>query len=144
MRQWWSEHGKKWAMRLGALVLAAALTVPVLPEAVVLPASAVTQAEIDAMREEANDLKEQQEKIQAQLDALADDQADAMSRKTLLEQQINATQAEINTIAAQISKYDELIAQKQVELTQAQEEEHAEYELLCEGVRLLVEVGEVS
>ena len=144
MRQWWSEHGKKWAVRLGALALAAALTVPVLPEAVVLPASAVTQAEIDAMREEANDLKEQQEKIQAQLDALADDQADAMSRKTLLEQQINATQAEINTIAAQISKYDELIAQKQVELTQAQEEEQAQYELFCERVRYMEEQGEVS
>ena len=144
MRQWWSEHGKKWAMRLGALVLAAALTVPVLPEAVVLPASAVTQAEIDAMREEANDLKEQQEKIQAQLDALADDQADAMSRKTLLEQQINATQAEINTIAAQIAKYDELIAQKQEELSQAEAEEQAQYELFCERVRYMEEQGEVS
>ena len=119
MRQWWKEHGRKWAFRLCGLALAAAVAVSLLPETVVVPASAVTQAEIDAMREEADDLKSQQKEIQAKLDALEADQANAMERKTLLEQQINATQAEINTIAAQIAKYDELIAQKQEELSQA-------------------------
>ena len=144
MRQWWSKRGKKWAIRLGALVLAAALAVPVLPEAVVLPASAVTQAEIDAMREESNSLKAQQKEIQAKLDALADDQANAMERKNLLEQQINATQAEIDSIAAQIAKYDELIAQKEVELAQAEAEEQAQYELFCQRVREMEEQGEIS
>ena len=144
MRQWWRETGKKWALRLCAVALTAAVAVPLLPEAVVVPASAVTQAEIDAMREEADDLKAQQEEIQAQLDALAEDQANAMERKTLLEQQINATQAEINSIAAQISKYDELIDQKQVELAQAEEEEQAQYDLFCERVREMEEQGEVS
>ena len=144
MRQWWKEHGKKWAFRLCGLALAAAVAVSLLPETVVLPASAVTQAEIDAMREEADDLKSQQKEIQAKLDALEADQANAMERKTLLEQQINATQAEINTIAAQIAKYDELIAQKQEELSQAEAEEQAQYELFCERVRYMEEQGEVS
>ena len=134
MRQWWKEHGRKWAFRLCGLALTAAVAVSLLPEAVVVPASAVTQAEIDAMREEADDLKDQQKEIQAKLDALEEDQANAMERKTLLEQQINATQAEINTIAAQIAKYDELIAQKQEELSQAEAEEQAQYELFCERV----------
>ncbi len=144
MRQWWKEHGRKWAFRLCGLALAAAVAVSLLPETVVLPASAVTQAEIDAMREEADDLKSQQKEIQAKLDALEADQANAMERKTLLEQQINATQAEINTIAAQIAKYDELIAQKQEELSQAEAEEQAQYELFCERVRYMEEQGEVS
>lgn len=144
MRQWWKEHGKKWAFRLCGLALAAAVAVSLLPETVVVPASAVTQAEIDAMREEADDLKSQQKEIQAKLDALEADQANAMERKTLLEQQINATQAEINTIAAQIAKYDELIAQKQEELSQAEAEEQAQYELFCERVRYMEEQGEVS
>ena len=144
MRQWWKEHGKKWAFRLCGLALTAAVAVSLLPEAVVVPASAVTQAEIDAMREEADDLKDQQKEIQAKLDALEEDQANAMERKTLLEQQINATQAEINTIAAQIAKYDELIAQKQEELSQAEAEEQAQYELFCERVRYMEEQGEVS
>ena len=144
MRQWWKEHGKKWAFRLCGLALTAAVAVSLLPEAVVVPASAVTQAEIDAMREEADDLKSQQKEIQAKLDALEADQANAMERKTLLEQQINATQAEINTIAAQIAKYDELIAQKQEELSQAEAEEQAQYELFCERVRYMEEQGEVS
>ena len=144
MRQWWKEHGRKWAFRLCGLALTAAVAVSLLPEAVVVPASAVTQAEIDAMREEADDLKDQQKEIQAKLDALEEDQANAMERKTLLEQQINATQAEINTIAAQIAKYDELIAQKQEELSQAEAEEQAQYELFCERVRYMEEQGEVS
>ena len=144
MRQWWKEHGRKWAFRLCGLALTAAVAVSLLPETVVVPASAVTQAEIDAMREEADDLKSQQKEIQAKLDALEADQANAMERKTLLEQQINATRAEINTIAAQIAKYDELIAQKQEELSQAEAEEQAQYELFCERVRYMEEQGEVS
>ena len=144
MRQWWKEHGKKWAFRLCGLALTAAVAVSLLPEAVVVPASAVTQAEIDAMKEEANSLKQQQEEIQDQLDSLAADRENAMARKTLLEQQINATRAEINTIAAQISKYDELIAQKQTELDEAEAEEQAQYELFCERVRYMEEQGEVS
>ena len=144
MRQWWKEHGKKWAFRLCGLALTAAVAVSLLPEAVVVPASAVTQAEIDAMKEEANSLKQQQEEIQEQLDSLAADRENAMARKTLLEQQINATRAEINTIAAQIAKYDELIAQKQEELSQAEAEEQAQYELFCERVRYMEEQGEVS
>ena len=144
MRQWWKEHGRKWAFRLCGLALAAAVAVSLLPEAVVVPASAVTQAEIDAMKEEANSLKQQQEEIQDQLDSLAADRENAMARKTLLDQQINATRAEINTIAAQIAKYDELIAQKQEELSQAEAEEQAQYELFCERVRYMEEQGEVS
>ena len=144
MRQWWKEHGRKWAFRLCGLALAAAVAVSLLPEAVVVPASAVTQAEIDAMKEEANSLKQQQEEIQDQLDSLAADRENAMARKTLLEQQINATRAEISSIAAQISKYDELIAQKQTELDEAEAEEQAKYELFCERVRYMEEQGEVS
>ena len=144
MRQWWKEHGRKWAFRLCGLALTASVAVSLLPEAVVVPASAVTQAEIDAMKEEANSLKQQQEEIQDQLDSLAADRENAMARKTLLEQQINATRAEINTIAAQIAKYDELIAQKQEELSQAEAEEQAQYELFCERVRYMEEQGEVS
>lgn len=144
MRQWWKEHGRKWAFRLCGLALTAAVAVSLLPEAVVVPASAVTQAEIDAMKEEANSLKQQQEEIQDQLDSLAADRENAMARKTLLEQQINATRAEINTIAAQIAKYDELIDQKQEELSQAEAEEQAQYELFCERVRYMEEQGEVS
>ena len=144
MRQWWKQTGKQWALRLGGLALAAAVAVFMMPESVVVPASAVTQAEIDAMRDEADDLRAQQEEIQEQLDALAEDQASAMERKTLLEQQINATQAEIDNISAQISQYDTLIAQKQEELAQAEAEEQAQYELFCQRVRYMEEQGEVS
>ena len=45
MRQWWKEHGRKWAFRLCGLALAAAVAVSLLPETVVVPASAVVDRE---------------------------------------------------------------------------------------------------
>ena len=35
MRQWWKEHGRKWAFRLCGLALTAAVAVSLLPETVV-------------------------------------------------------------------------------------------------------------
>src|SRR5699024_8654979 len=139
MRQWWKEHGRKWAFRLCGLALTVAVAVSLLPEAVVVPASAVTRAEIDAMKGEANSHKQQQDEIKEIVEPRAADREDAMARKTLLEQQINGTRAEISSIAAQISKYDELIAQKQTELDEAEAEEQAQYELFCERVRYMEE-----
>ena len=65
-------------------------------------------------------------------------------QKSLLEQQIDATQSEINNIQAQIQKYSELITQKEGELAEAEEQEQELYELFCERVRYMEEEGEVS
>ena len=117
---------------------------PVLPDAVVLPASAVTQAEINQMKEDAAALKKQRAELQKQLKAIQADKSKALDQKALLEQQINATQAEINNIAAQITQYDQLIAQKETELAATEEKERAQYELFCKRVREMEEQGEVS
>lgn len=138
------KNGKKLAKRLLAVALVLSLAIPLVPETMVVPASAVTQAEIDDLKSEASDLRSQQKELQNQLAAIKADKDKALEQKTLLEQQINATQAEINTIQAQIDKYDDLIAQKQEELAQAEAQEQAQYELFCERVRYMEEQGEVS
>ena len=120
------------------------MVLPVLPDAVVLPASAVTQAEINQMKEDAAALKKQRAELQKQLKAIQADKSKALDQKALLEQQINATQAEINNIAAQITQYDQLIAQKETELAATEEKERAQYELFCKRVREMEEQGEVS
>lgn len=51
---------------------------------------------------------------------------------------------EINNIAAQITQYDQLIAQKETELAATEEKERAQYELFCKRVREMEEQGEVS
>ena len=130
--------------RIFAVVLAAALVLPLAPDSLIVPVSAVTQAEIDKLKDNANDLKNQQKELQNQLKSIQADKSKALEQKSLLEQQINATQAEIDNISSQIQKYDELISQKQTELAQAEEEEKAQYELFCKRVRAMEEQGEVS
>ena len=131
MEQKKTKNWKTIVKRLLVVALVLSLAIPLVPQTMVVPASAVTQAEIDELKDNASDLRDQQKELQNQLAAIKEDKNKALEQKTLLEQQINATQAEIDTIQTQISKYDELIAQKQVELAEAEEKEQAQYELFC-------------
>ena len=132
------------AISLALVVLFSASFLLALPGAGAMPASAVTQAEIDALKESAGELEQQQKEIQAQLNAIAADKDEALEQKSLLEQQINVIQSEINNIDAQIAKYDELISQKEDELAQLEQQEAEQYQLFCERVRYMEEEGEVS
>ena len=127
-------------LRAAALVLAAVC----LLSASMAPALAVTQAEIDALKGDAKDLKGQKKEIQAKLNALAADKSNAMERKDLLDQQIANTSAQITNVEAQISKYTQLIGEKEVELKDAEEQEAAQYELFCQRVRAMEKRGSVS
>lgn len=127
-----------------SLLVVLALLVPLTGQVTVMPSSAVTQAEIDDLKDEAAELDSQRAELQAQLKAIQADKSKALEQKSLLEQQIDATQSEINNIQAQIQKYSELITQKEGELAEAEEQEQEFYELFCERVRYMEEEGEVS
>lgn len=130
-----------------SLLLAAALAVTMgvgLPAYLAPEASAVTQQQIDALKKSANDLAAQKKELQQQLSAVAADKSKALDQKALLERQIAVINAEIDNIQAQIEQYDQLIAEKEEELAQAQEEERLHYERFCARVRDMEEDGEVS
>ena len=135
---------KRMLRRLFCVVLALALLLPLSGPAAVIPASAVTQSEIDDLKDQAEDFDNQREELQEQIEAIQSDKSRALERKSLLEQQISATQAEINNIQAQIEKYTQLIAEKEAELAQAEAEEAELYEQFCQRVRYMEEEGEVS
>lgn len=134
---------RKLLPKLLALLLCAGVLLS-LPVGVTLSASAVTQAEIDALRGDASDLAAQKAELQKKLDAISADKDKAMEQKEILEQQINVIQDEIKNITAQISQYDQLISEKEEELRQAEEKEQEQYELFCKRVRSMEEEGEVS
>ena len=122
-----------------------ALTMALLLSAAELtPALAVTQADIDALKNESNDLSAEKKELQAKLESLAADKSTAMERKTLLDQQIANTSAQISNVEEQIQQYAALISQKEEELIQAQEDEAAQYDLFCDRVRAMEKRGEVS
>ena len=140
-------HTTECARRAWRRFLAVMVTLAVmisLPAVLAPRAMAVTQAQIDALRDDADELDKQKEQLEAQLDAIAQDRSQAMEQKVLLEQQIDVLSTKIRNMDQQIAQYDQLIAQKEEELAQAEQDEAEQYELFCQRVRYMEERGQVS
>ena len=120
------------------LLLAALLT------AEAAPAAALTWADIDGLKADAQALGDRKKELQQQLDALADDKSAALTKKKLLDQQIANTASQIANVEEQIRDYEALIAQTEAELLDAQQREEAQYKLFCRRVRDMEERGTVS
>ena len=105
---------------------------------------AVTQADIDALQDDADALGEQRQELENQLAALADDKSQALARKNLLDSQIANTNARISNVEAQIAQYDALITQTQAELDQAEADEANQMEAFRQCVRAMEEGGTIS
>ena len=124
---------------LAALLLAlCALTVNL------LPAAAVTQADIDALKAEAKEINQQKKALQAELDKLSADISTNLKKKEILDQQIALTEEDISNKEQEISTYSGMIVQTEEELADAQEREAAQYELFCKRVRAMEEQGKVE
>ena len=130
--------------RAAVLLLALVMFLPLTGPGMVLETSAVTQAEIDALKGSAGKLAEQKKDIQAQLKAVQADKSNALKKKELLEDQIDLIRQEIANINEQIAMYDQLIAEKTVELEQAEADEKAQFDLFCRRMRHMEEQGETS
>ena len=130
--------------RAAVLLLALVMFLPLTGPGMVLETSAVTQAEIDALKGSAGKLAEQKKDIQAQLKAVQADKSSALKKKELLEDQIDLIRQEIANINEQIAMYDQLIAEKTVELEQAEADEKAQFDLFCRRMRHMEEQGETS
>ena len=125
-------------------IVAALLLAVCLVGAEMAPVLAVTQAEIDKLKNEANDLGNQKKELEAKLKELAGDKAKVLEQKKVLDQQIANTSAQIGNVEAQIADYASLITQTEEELADAEKREEAQYELFCQRVRAMEESGEVS
>ena len=131
-------------MKKAARLLTALLLVLTLTAAELTPALAVTQADIDALKNDAADLTSQRKELESKLDALKDDKSQALAKKQLLDQKVTNTAAQIKNVEAQIADYAALITQTEAELLDAQQQEEAQYELFCTRVRAMEERGKVS
>ena len=130
---------KKWFSRLAALALCVLMLA-----ADALPAAAVTQAEIDKLKEEAAEKAEEKKELQAQLDAMADDLAAATEKKLLLDEQCVVIAEEVAAAEEIIAGYEALIEQTKADLAAAEEREKEQYALFCQHVRAMEERGTVS
>ena len=75
---------RKFLRRAAGLFLVLALLLPLAGPGTVMEASAVTKAEIDALKDKSGSIASQKKEIQSQLKALQADKSSAMKKKQLL------------------------------------------------------------
>ena len=133
-----------------ALLLVVMMLLPMLIN-ILGSAGAVTQAEIDGLKGDAAALNAEKAELAKQLKALEGEINSALSRKQVVEQEINVVNQQIETTTQLIAQYDELIAQYDVliaeeedNLTAAQAREAKYFDEFCRRVRAMSEEGTVS
>ena len=107
-------------------------------------ARAVTQEDIDVLKEKAEGYEAQKAEVQAKIDNLVVDKNNTLEKKAALDEQIMLTQQEIDNIERQIEMYEQLIADKSAEVEAAQAREDAQLEQYRERVRNMEENGNIS
>ena len=107
-------------------------------------AGAVTQSEIDALKQQQAESQALQQQLKAQMEDVEAQQSAAVDKRDLLLAQLEAINDELDAIQAQIDWYDQEIAVKEEERKEAEAKEAAQYELFCQRVRAMEEEGTVS
>ena len=136
------KHQKKIIAAL-ALLLAVLMILPMITT-ILGSAGAVTKEEINSLKKDAAALAQTKKDLNNQLTALEGQINNALSKKLVVEQEINVVSQQISTTEALIAEYDELIAQEEVNLAEAQEREAQHYEEACQRVRVMEEEGTVT
>lgn len=129
------------AVRLLCAALALLVAFTALPP---LQAGAVTQAEINALKEKQKQISNSKSSIQDKITAVQNDKAQAVKKKTLIEEQIEVIRQELEVTNALIKQLDQQIIEKTAELEAAQEEEREYTKLFNQRVRSMEEQGTVS
>lgn len=125
-----------------AVVMLLAILLPLLVTS--MNAGAVTQAEIDALKNDQAESRLRQQELKEQLSSVKNDQSKAQQQRAILLEQLELIQEEISNIDAQIALYDTQISEKEAERVEAVAREEAQYDLFCQRVRAMEEDGTIS
>ncbi len=104
-------------------------------------AQAVSQSDIDALKEEQSTINAQQEALQSEIAELEEQEASVLAQKLALDQQNELARQEIELISEQIDIYDNLVALKAAELEEALAVEQEQTERFRARMRAMEEQG---
>lgn len=107
-------------------------------------ALAVSQAEIDALKQQQEAINDKKAELNAQISDLQGQVDLAMELKIALDEQNEMTRQEIELIVEQIALYESLVEQKAVELEEAKAKEAEQKEALRVRMRKMEESGSMS
>ena len=124
-----------------ALCLSVLMMGTVVSEAIPVPAYAVTQSQIDELKEQRNVIRAQRQEKQAIVEALEAEKADVVAQKQAMDERNMYTLQQIQLNNQEIELYDEMIAEKAAELEEAQRLENEQLERYRTRVRAMEENG---
>ena len=131
--------------RIICVVLAALLLIGIVAMAIpAIRANAVTQAEIDALEAQREEIKSQQADIQDQIGILNAEMASVRERKAALDLQNDLNRQDIELIDEQIALYDRMIEDKALEVEEAIATEEAQFTRYKARVRAMEETNTSS
>ena len=114
------------------------------PFSMVQDASAVTQAEIDKLKDELSGMNSEKSQLQKELKTIQNNKNTALTQKENIDKQINLIQSEIRSVEKLIADYESLIEQTEQEIRENEAEEARQYEKFCARVRAMEERGTIS
>ena len=107
-------------------------------------AKAVTQEQINTLKEELKLLDKQAEEQQEVINRLTENKSRVIDRKIALDGKIDLTLRQIDLIGEQVEIYNQIISEKETELQEAMDVETAQSEMLRRRVRAMEEGGNYS
>ena len=127
-----------------ALLLCIVMCSGIVLESVPMQAAAVTQAEIDALKAKRDTIKAQRKEKQAVVEQLEEEKASVVEQKKAMDERNTYTLQQIQLNNDEIALYDEMIAQKQLELEDAERLEAEQLERYRSRVRAMEENGNLN
>jgi cell wall-associated NlpC family hydrolase len=127
------------ARRVLAFGLSLALICTALPAA-----TAISQADIDALEQQQSELQSQMSSLESQISDLESQENTALEQALLYQQQMGILAEQIDDTQTVIADYEVQIADTQAELEDAQAKSESYYQIFCERVRDLEEAGSIS
>ena len=105
---------------------------------------AVTQSEIDALKNQQTAIQQQKKNLQSKITDLQGQQDSATAQKEALDQQNELARQEIEVISEQIDLYTGMVEQKAKELDEAKADEEKQKEALRVRMRAMEEAGSLT
>lgn len=106
--------------------------------------SAELRKELDALKEQANQLQDQGTALEEELNRNASETQSVVDQKYDIDRKIRQTELEIENVTGQILQYSLLIAEKQKDLETAEQEYQSQYEQYKARLRAMEERGKIT
>ena len=110
----------------------------------VLPAGAVTQSDIQAIKNQLSSVTARKKEAEEQLAAIRGDLSRAQEQVELVQEQVLLTEQQVSAGREILARYDAQIQEKQREIAELEAKEAAQMEEFYQQVRWMEETGEAS